>query len=370
MCKSLFFILIVATFAVAQQIPYSSTEPLLTPESSLVLQDGEYTRQLSGAELKQSFDRYEADVKATNGAYVEEVAPEKLNVVIPMAPQAQVALARQEEVFARSAIDLSATVADPSDRATQHEMEIGYNQQWGQQDKFAAYIDALLKIYGSQDLRALDAHCNAGGYVFNYQAKALEFNMAMRSGANPSAHTVLKIFGQTKFSFDGTTVYKKVYFQDEIGKTVRFFIGPVPVSVRGSIGGSAGFEAGIYVVGTGIKGQITPGITSYGKADAGVDLWFVKAGVEGSLDLLIDHLPAAVTVQLLPENSYKTLEMGLNVTNELKALAGKITVFVKVKEFWKFWKDSWKQYNATLFTWSGIQKTWVLLNKSVKIQLG
>ena len=175
----------------------------------------------------------------------------------------------------------------------------------------------------------------------------------------------MKIFGKTKFSYSGTTVYKKLFWSDELGKTVRFFIGPVPVSVYGAIGGSAGFEAGLGVVASGIKGYIKPGLTTYGKADAGVDLWFVKVGVQGKLDLLIDHLPVSLTSQLI--NNNKTLEMILKVTNDLKALAGRIDLIAKVKEFWKFWKDPYKTYTVKLFSWSGIAKNWILYNKSWKI---
>lgn len=351
-------LLLALTVVGAQQTP----EPLLTPDTVVTL-DG---RQMTGTEMKQAFDQYESEKRSTHDAYVEEVAPEKTNLVVPMAPEDRKSLELQKDGFARTAFDYMDANVVTEGRSGSQEFQTGYNQQWGKKETFAAYIDALLKIYGSTEYRALDAHCNAGGYVFNYQAKAVEFNMAMRNGSEPTGHTVLKIFGKTKFSYSGTTVYKKMFFQDEIGKSVTFFIGPVPVSVRGAIGGSAGFDAGVGVVGLGIQGTIKPGLTSYGKADAGVDLWFVKAGVEGSLDLLIDYLPAALTVQLLPQS---VLEIALKVTNELKALSGKVVVFVKVKEFWKFWKDSWKQYSTTLFSWSGIQKSWVLFDKSLKVSL-
>lgn len=360
-----FALMLVAGVAGAQITP--SAEQLLTPDSVLILQDGEYSRTLTGESLKQEFNRYEADMKATQGAYEEVVEPGKVNVVIPMAPEARLALEKQQELFRQSTLNFVDTLDIPRAAVQSHEFQTGYNRQWGQKDKFAAYIDALLRIYGSQEYRSLDAHCNAGGYVFNYEAKALEFSMAMRNGTQPSGHTVLKVFGQTKFSSSGTSLYKKVFFQGEVSKTVRFFIGPVPVSVQGAIGGSAGFDAGVSVVGTGIQGSLTPYITSYGKADAGVDLWFVKAGVEGTLDLINDNLPATLTVQLLPDN--KTLELALKVTNNLKALAGKIVVFVKVKEFWKFWTDSWKKYSTTLFSWDGYQNSWILFEKSAKIPL-
>jgi hypothetical protein len=359
----LMFVLLVLMSAVNAQVSFTTEEQLLAPESSLMLKDGDYTRYLSGAELKREMKHYQVEKENANGAYEEQVAAGKTNLVIPVAPETVQAMERQEELFQQAAVTFEG--ADISESRGDAEFKIGYNQQWGKKETFAAYIDALLKIYGSQAYRSLDAHCYAGGYVFNYHARALEFNMAMRSGDNPSAHTELKIFGKSKFSYSGTTVYKKVYFQDEVGKTVRFFIGPVPVSVKGSIGGSAGFDAGVTVFGTGIQGSLTPAITSYGKADAGVDLWFVKAGVEGSLVLVNDNLPATVTAQLV--DNAKALELALKVVNNLKALSGNVVVFVKVKEFWKFWKDSWKKYSMTLFSWNGYQKSWVLIDKSTKI---
>lgn len=340
----------------------SNEKRVLKPDTKIVLKDGDYSRNLTGGDLWRELNQYKADKKITHGAYAEQSRGKK-TFVIPMAPEVREKLRLQQEFFDRTAVTSQYA---PASRASEQTLEIGYNQTWGDTSKFAAYVDALAKIYGSQSERAIHAHLNAGGYVFNYQVKALEFSMDMRNNGNsPTAYTVLRIFGETKFSSTKTFVYNKIFFNGEIGKSVQFFIGPVPVSVRGSIGGQAGFNANLGVAGNGLKGTATPGITSYGKADAGIDLWFVKAGVEGHLDLLIDYLPISATVELLNQNGW-VLDIGLKVENQLQALKGKIDVFVDVYELWE---DSWERYSMNLFSWTGIQKNWILYDKHYQTPL-
>jgi len=356
---SLLLVLFICSALVAQDA--TPVRQVLRPDTPLVLKDGEYVRHLTGGELWQDLGQYEAETKITNGAYEVESRGEK-NFIVPMSPEVREKLRLQEEHFSRTAITAEPMAPGRGKEAT---LEIGYNQEWGQKDTFAAYVDALAKIYGSQESRAIHAHLNAGGYVFNYQVKALEFGADMNNtGSSATANIYLRIFGQTKYSSTTPLLYKKIFYSNEIGKTVRFFIGPVPVSVTGAIGGSAGFEAKLGVVGNGVQGTVTPGITSYGKADAGVDLWFVKAGVEGSIDLLIDYLPVSLTTQLITEGGL-ALDLNLHVENQLKALAGKIIIFAKVYALW----EGWKTYPTTLFEWAGISKNWVLYDKSYKIPL-
>lgn len=339
----------------------AQTAPKLAPETSLVLKNGDYVRNLSGSDLWNELRDHEAKTKVTSGAYEQSARGKNPSFIIPLETAVQQKLQRQSESFQTAAVEQTASTPT---RSGEYNLEAGYNQVWGDKAKFAAYVDALVKIHGSKAERSLDAHLNAGGHVFNYEVKALEFSAAMRTSPTPTAHTVLRIFGKTKFNYSGTTVYNKMFFNDEVGKTVDFFIGPVPVSVRGAIGGSAGFEAKLTVVEAGIQGTATPGITSYGKADANVDLWFVKVGVQGHLDLLIDYLPVSLTAQLVGSN----LDLNLKVLNNLKALSGKIDLIAKVLEFWKIWEDeSWKTYSTTLFSWQGIQKDWTIFDKSLKV---
>jgi hypothetical protein len=282
--------------------------------------------------------------------------------VIPVTPAVRDRLALQQQNFEKTAV----TEVPAVTRGTEQTWEIGYNKQWGDTSTFAAYIDALAKIYGSAETRAMHAHLNAGGYVFNEDVKVVEFSADLRNeGNHATAYAVLRIFGETKFSWNQPFFYKHEFFNGEIGKEVEFWIGPVPVSVRGAIGGQAGFDAGLSVYGNGLKGSVTPSLSTYGKADAGIDLWFVKAGVEGHIDLLIDYLPVNAICQLLTENGL-VLDMSLKVENQLTALKGKIVVFVDVLDLWE---DTWERYSMTLFEWAGIQKNWILYDRSYQYPL-
>jgi hypothetical protein len=351
-------VLILSSALMAQ----TTEKRVLKPDTPIQLKSADGARDLTGGDMWRELNQYKAEKKVTNGAYEVKSRGFRSELVIPMLPAVRERLAQQQENFTKTAV----TAVPVQTRGNDQTWEIGYNQQWGDQGSFAAYIDALAKIYGSAESRAVHAHLYAGGYVFNQDVKAIEFTSDIQNtNGAANASTVLRIFGETKFSSNVTMLHTQQFFNGEIGKTVEFFIGPVPVSVRGSIGGQAGFEAKLGLYGNGVRGSVTPSITVYGKADAGIDLWFVKAGVEGQIDLLIDNLPIVATTELLTEGGLK-LDMGLKVENHLLALRGKIDVFVDV---YVLWDDEWERYSMNLFSWGGIQKDWLLYERSAQIPL-
>lgn len=354
-------VLMLGSMLVAQTAD-TTAKRILKPDTQIQLKSMDGTRNLTGGDMWRELNQYKAEKKVTHGAYEVKARGFKNQVIIPVHPSVRERLAQQQAHFNQTAV----TAVPVDSRSNDQTWEIGYNKQWGDQASFAAYIDALAKIYGSAESRAVHAHLYAGGYVFNKEVKAVEFTSDIQnSNGAATASTVLRIFGQTKFSSNVTMLYTKQFFNGEVGKTVEFFIGPVPVSVRGSIGGQAGFEAKLGLYGNGVRGSVTPSITVYGKANAGIDLWFVKAGAEGHVDLLIDNLPVVATTQLINNGGLK-LDMALKVENHLLALKGKVDVFVDV---YVLWEDEWERYSKTLFNWGGIQKDWVLYDRSCQIPL-
>jgi hypothetical protein len=361
---SLLIILLLSTGILAQET--TPAKKGLRPETPLVIKNlnGDYVRNMTAGQMWSEIRQYEAEKTVTNGAY-RETGRATRNFIIPMAPAVREQLNLQQAHFVKTATAPLAAVPLTPVRANEGTLEIGYNQVWGNTSTFAAYVDALAKIYGSQASRAMHAHLNAGGYVFGQDIKALEFGGDWVNNGNPTASVYLRVFGQTKFSASTPTLYKHVFFTGELGKEVEFFVGPIPISVYGAIGGTAGFDAQIAPAGNGIEGRVTPYLDTYGKANAGVDLWFVKAGVEGQLVLLKDQLPVIGTAQLVTENGL-AVELGLTVENHLKALSGSIVVFADVYDLWE---DEWDRYSTTLFSWGGLAYDWTLYNKTCRIPL-
>ncbi len=361
----IFFLLFALSVPSFAQDVFVNGEPVLTPETKVVLKDGDYEREVTGEELWSELTQYEEEVKVTHDA--QEVRNgEEEEFVVPMSLKTQEDLQAQKENFDKTALDYVGIENEVFAAAKEYRMDVGYNRVWGKTNRFAAYIDAKAEIFGDAETRKFHSHLYGGGYVFSNQVKVLEFNADISNGEKATANTSLKIFGKTKFSASTPTYSKKIFFTGEKGKKVRFFVGPVPVSVYGSIGGSAGMDAKLSVLPTGLRASVTPGLTTFGRADAAVDLWFVRAGVAGSLDILIDHLPIVADVQLMPG---LVLDMSLQAKNQLKSLSGKVDLFVQVRKVLKFWKKEWKKYSVTLFKWNGIKKDWVLLDKEVKIAL-
>lgn len=360
--KNIFFLLIIFSLIVSV---HAEDEQVLHPDTIVNFQDGDYSRQMTASEMWAELEQYENEMRVSHNAYEEQSRDGEEMFVVPMAPQTVSNLKEQAQLFQTSTI-VPAALSAPRGTHSEYRLNVSYNKVWGSTSLFAAYVDAKAEVYGSKEMRKFHAHLYGGGYVFKKQVKAIEFNADVSEGANGVAATSLRIFGKTKFSSSHKTLNKKIFFTGEKGAKKRFFIGPVPVSVHGAIGGTAGMETKISVLSNGLQGNITPAISSFGKASASIDIWLAKAGVQGNLVLLNDNVPASLSVQLQPQSR---LAIALDMQNNLQALSGKLSVYAKIRKVWKFWKKSWKTYSKTLFNWSGFRKNWKLIDRDLKIAL-
>lgn len=250
------------------------------------------------------------------------------------------------------------TPSQPTHNPSPYSKSIGYDQTWGKKDKFAAFIDAELTAYGSRQKRVASGSFKAGGQVFGKTMNLIEFstNVDKRDNSN-TGHTIFKVLGQVKWENSSSNPNKSLVFTREESKRQRFWVGPLPVSVGGAIGGSIGMNLNLHAPnGFSVAGQVKPYIDSYGAADAAIDVWLARAGIEGKLRIVKDTIDGQV--RLTYNDQKKNLDFKLEVDNTLKALDGKVSVYAKIRKLF----GGWKKWSQTILTWSGFEKTWKLID--------
>ena len=322
----------------------------LTPETQITIQYADHARTLTMAELQCEMETF----ATSNDGYKQD------NVtVIPMSGQDREYLKQQSELMETSAIDYkSGQSRSTGDRQT----GMTYNEQWGIEDTFSAYVDAAAVFTGDANLRKFDAHFLTGAYIMGSQIEVIGIGCLMQSGESTpaQAETYCRVFG-AEYTWSGSLEYQWSVEGEYAASTV-IMIGPVPVTVKGIVGGRLGFHAYLSVVEGGIQGTFTPNIVLWGKAQASVDAVIAEVGVRGEIVFLNDSLPVTGSVRLKP--NLTTLEFHIKAENYLAALSGKIEIFLKV------WTPvGHEDFAFTLFEWEGITKYWIIFEEHKTIEL-
>src|SRR5262249_11685811 len=142
--------------------------------------------------------------------------------------------------------------------------------------------------------------------------------------------------GQSIFNIDKTvttnfTQTKKLNQAFDYGTSFHFSIGPIPVSGKVGVRGSAGVDFTYGVRQAHATLNVTPHIEAKAYAQAGVDIGIASAGVGGQLTLLKDELVLGAEVGLdLDPQKGPYISEHLYLHNKLEMLSGQFYLFAKV----------------------------------------
>jgi hypothetical protein len=332
----------------------TTTEEELTPDTVIYIEDEGMVTITTLGEVDTNLTQYQADAAVTNGAYTAQDG----TFMVPMSLADQQALATQS--------NMSVTDGELGDREAGGTIEKAYNQSWGISGIFEAYIDALARISGDASTRAFEAHLYAGGKIFTKDFRAVAFDANMQNnGTQPTASSSFKVFGYTVWETGDIKLWYANSWNKEYSATKRFMIGPIPVSVTGTIGGTLAIDARIGLTddGFGIQGTAIPNLNTYGACSAAVDIWIAAIGVKGKIIFLYDSLSIRAGVTYIPD--IEIIQLFLKINNSLEALSGSISVYVEIKIPFV----GTKRYEKVIFSWTGFKKEWVLLDLTKTVQL-
>lgn len=254
---------------------------------------------------------------------------------------------------------------NPSHEPKPYSRNVGYSNTWGSKSKFAAFLESGFNTYGAREKRQAHAFFKAGGHVFNKTVSLIDFySKVERKNTTNTGYSRIKVLGSTKWESSAKNPSKNYTISRESSKRQRFWVGPLPVSVGGAVGGSLGFNLNLFSPDFhSIKGTAKPFVDSYGEADAAIDVWLARAGIEGHLRIVKDSLPSEV--QLGYNMTKQNLAFKLKVENELRALDGKLSVYAKVRKLF----GGWRKWSKTILSWSGFSKTWTLIDRTLTVNI-
>lgn len=202
---------------------------------------------------------------------------------------------------------------------------------------------------------------------------------APNSGLVSASHTVtsfgIQLAGENYSGKAGANKIsvEKVFPVAEVsgGGEATFFIGPVPLSVSAYAHGTMSASGLAKVAPVWANGSVGQTLDSWVDADASVNLFIVKAGVEGKITLIKDSLYAYGFMGIAPvPTTYNGQTMDMfklssqsTSFDDFHALGGTIKIYAKIRRpKWLGWK--WKKYSHNIISWNGAHATGYLFSNT------
>lgn len=319
---------------------------------------------------KQTFARFSSTDKVFSNVKVSEVQEfdqeigQNMTVVdVPMNPQELNVLWQQRLLSLKPLPALELKPVSSSTVERTYDNSSNYSDEWGSKSLFSAYVNSNFKIHSDKQAQYVSGNFAGGGYVFTKKVPLIDFYTMLSNGKTPDSK--LLVLDQVLWSTAAIPVLGEgIYFDREKGDRKHFSIGPVPVSVGGSIGGKVGvsFNITANMNNKSVKGTVSPSIESYATADVAVDAYVARVGIQGVLTIVKQSIP--VSVQVAYNQTLSRIEGILKLDTVLESLSGKLKIYAKVGWGWFS-----KTFKLTIFSWEGFVNTWNIFQAETYIPL-
>lgn len=223
----------------------------------------------------------------------------------------------------------------------------GYGRSLGN-EYFGVDANAGYGVKVSKDNQRADANVTINGSLLKQSIPVFDAQAHNATGEN--SYAFVSVFGEKLWDATSPSFVGNKSFDRSEKERARFWLGPVPLSVGGSVGGRLGAEYDIRgLVGDKlVKGQVRPYLDTYGSVDAAVDAYIASAGVFGQIKFIGLSFPVAADLKydIITENP--KLTANLTVDTNFDALSGRVGLFAEID----YWLDS-ERWEKTLFEWAG-----------------
>lgn len=199
---------------------------------------------------------------------------------------------------------------------------------------------------------AANLAANASLFWKTFQLAKGDFQSTVKTGVSATGSLALYIVGIVNYSttfsqpLTVTKSFSKTFFSAQHTVSILGF----PITVKGSVAGSAGFTLAGGPTLSGGTASFTPFAKAYATASASVGALGVGAGVSGTITMVELTAPAVLDAYFASGN----LGWSISLKAVLKTLAGSLKVFVE----YIFDSSSW-----TIFSWSGYSKTYTIIDQ-------
>ena len=272
-------------------------------------------------------------------------------------------------------------VAGSDSVSAQSNAELNFNKSFGQtygdRSKFAVGFNLGADAFVKQ-ARAEAAFNSFGSfniYIFNNSASLLGANanvFAFGDTLGAGYSVGVNILGLTVFDESDSVSerlqrsWDRSWEEEQALFDARFVILIVPVRVNAGIAGSVGFGAGVgfdNLVVSATGDVFSAEIAAF--AEASINLLIASGGVGGSFLIISENFSITGTADLTEAFTDSRITLGMDITNELKAIEGEIYLFVRYPVYKFCCKVKQKEGRLTIYnTGSLYDKTWNLFNSS------
>lgn len=301
----------------------------------VTITNGDEVRQITMTQFNQELEAYENDVKVTNGAYTDDAG----YLVVPLTKEQMDLQNLQMEQYKQ----------EMESRESRGEGgDFSWSQQWGN-DTFGAEAYVNISNGGTGTDLSYSGAAGVKGMIFGNEAKLVEISSNCSAGtgvhggtAQASGHTTVIFLGQTiydndspKFEKSWTTGDLTIFSYEQV-----FMVGPIPITLKATLTGRAGFSVALSGCIGGIMGAVRPDADADFAFSAAVGVGGVLSfGVEGELQLIRVEIPASAGVTLA---SLTSIRVRVKVEYSLKCLSGKVSLFVEIP---------FKKFKKTIAEW-------------------
>lgn len=237
-------------------------------------------------------------------------------------------------------------------------------------DNFGAGYTATATVSGKRDGLSVDGSLTATASIFgNDQNLVKVVGDANAAVVGRSANENIDVFvmgrnvfhhGRSTGTSDGTGVQlalNKDFSVTFFDGSKRFWVGPIPVHVKATAAGSAGFAFTSNIGVLAVDAQIKPTAKAFATASCSADIGVAEAGVDGNVTLVDAAVPSSGQLTLTTSGIDYQASSDLNLTY----LAGRLNIFAKA--------FIGRKYEQKIADWSGSARTFALAHETGCVNL-
>lgn len=233
----------------------------------------------------------------------------------------------------------------------------GYARSMGN-EYFGVDANAGYGVNISKDYQKADANATVNGTILGSQVSV--FDAQAHNETGQATYCYISVFGQKLWQMTSPSFADDVFYDRSEGARMNFWLGPIPMSVGGSVTGRLGTQYSVQAL-YGEKllnGTVRPYLDTYGNVDAAVDAYIASAGVFGSIKFLGLSIPSKAYLKYDLRPEVLQLQANLDVNTNFDALGGRVGLFAEID----YWLDS-ERWEKTLFSWAGFQESATLFTQ-------
>jgi hypothetical protein len=240
-----------------------------------------------------------------------------------------------------------------------------WNQSYGSRDTVGASFSGELNVTGTDGGVNASGVARASGAILGKEWDLIRvtgnMNAPKTGGGTVKVNLYVVGIGDTAFTNLSGNFSRSI----DVNQKFRFSVGPIPMSAKLGVRGSAGVQYGVALKPAGLNVTLTPKVHVAAYGQGGVDIAVVEGGIGAELTLLSKSLQLGVDGEVINNGPGNALKARCYAAGSVTALSGRLYAYAKV-DVW-LWEDEWQW---TIWDFEGFQKNFTLFDESKTMAFG